>query len=117
MLKGAIFSDFGNIWTFNEDENRVGAQISKDFYKQLSLSGGVGLRFDFSFLILRFDLGIPLRNPALPKGAQWIFQDSDPYIQEGINTWGADSDGNYLYKDLMPNPFQPQFHIGIGYPF
>lgn len=117
LLKGAIFSDFGNIWTVNQDDNRVGGQISKDFYKQLSLSGGVGLRFDLSFLILRFDFGIPLRNPALPKGAQWIFQDSDPYIQEGKDTWGQNNQGEYLYKDLMPNPFQPQFHIGIGYPF
>ena len=117
LIKGAVFSDFGNIWTVNEDENRVGGQISKDFYKELSLSGGLGLRFDLSFLILRLDFGIPLRNPALPKGAQWIFQDPDPYIQEGKDTWGKGSDNEYLYKDLMPNPFQPQFHIGIGYPF
>jgi hypothetical protein len=117
LIKGAIFSDFGNIWTVNEDKNRVGGQISKDFYKELSLSGGLGLRFDLSFLILRFDFGMPLRNPALPKGAQWIFQDDDPYIQEGINVYGTNSQGDYLYKELMPNPFQPQFHIGIGYPF
>lgn len=117
LLKGAVFSDFGNIWTVNDDENREGGRISKDFYKQLSLSGGIGLRFDLSFLILRLDFGIPLRNPALPKGAQWIFQDDEPYIQEGIDEWGTDSDGNYLHEDLMPNPFQPQFHIGIGYPF
>lgn len=117
LVKGAIFSDFGNIWTVNEDENRVGGQISENFYKELSLSGGLGLRFDLSFLVLRFDFGIPLRNPALPKGAQWIFQDPAPYIQEGKDEWGMDDQGNYLYQDLMPNPFQPQFHIGIGYPF
>ena len=117
LLKGAVFSDFGNIWTVNEDKNRVGGQISEDFYKELSLSGGLGIRFDLSFLILRLDFGIPLRNPALPKGAQWIFQDSDPYIEEAKEAYGVDSQGDYKYKDLMPDPFQPQLHIGIGYPF
>ncbi|MEX2485411.1 MAG: BamA/TamA family outer membrane protein [Brumimicrobium sp.] len=117
LFKGAVFSDFGNIWTYNEDSNRPEGQFTSDWYKQLSLSAGLGLRLDLSFLIFRLDFGLPLRNPALPQGAQWIFQDSEPYIQEGIEKWGVNSNGDYLYKDLMPNPFQPQIHIAIGYPF
>lgn len=121
LFEGAIFSDIGNVWTYNEDVNRPGGQITNDFYKQLSVSGGIGLRLDFTFLIVRLDFGIPLRNPTLPKSAQWIFQDDAPYIQEAIDKWGIDpSTGDYYYKSErinFPNPFQPQFHIAIGYPF
>ncbi len=120
ILEGALFSDVGNIWTYNEDENRPGGKFTSDFYKQMSVSGGFGLRIDFTFLILRLDLGIPLRNPALPENARWIFQDKTPYFQEAIDKWGTNpSTGEYIYeeRDLLPNPFQPQFHIGIGYPF
>lgn len=120
LFEGAVFSDIGNVWTYNEDENRPGGQITKEFYNQLSFSGGIGLRLDFSFLIVRFDLGIPLRNPALPKNAKWIFQDRDPFIQEAKDEWGIDpSTGDYYYKNdgALPNPFQPQLHISIGYPF
>lgn len=120
ILEGALFSDVGNIWTYNEDDNRPGGQFTSDFYKQFSVSGGFGLRIDFNFLILRLDLGIPLRKPALPDNARWIFQDKTPYFEEAIDEWGTNpSTGEYIYeeRDLLPNPFQPQFHIGIGYPF
>jgi len=121
LFEGAIFSDVGNVWTYNEDANRLGGQITEEFYKQLSVSGGLGVRLDFSFLIVRLDIGIPLRNPTLPENSKWIFQDKDPYIQEAKDQWGIDPNtGDYLYKSKrinFPNPFQPQFHIAIGYPF
>ncbi len=120
LLEGALFSDFGNIWNYNQDDNRPGGKITEDFYKQLSVSGGFGLRLDFTFLILRLDLGLPLRNPALPSGARWIFQDREPVYQEAIDKWGVNpltQEPYYLERNLLPNVFQPQFHIGIGYPF
>lgn len=111
MFKGAVFTDFGNIWNFNEDENRPGGQFTEDWYKQLALAGGVGLRIDLDFLVFRLDLGLPIRHPALPESSQWIFQSRDAYIQEGIDAFGAN------YEKHLPNPFAPQLHIGIGYPF
>ena len=120
LLEGALFSDFGNIWNYNQDDNRPGGIITEDFYKQFSVSGGFGLRLDFTFLILRLDLGFPLRNPALPDGAKWIFQERDPVYQEAINKWGTNPSTMvpyYIEQNLLPNVFQPQFHIGIGYPF
>lgn len=120
LFEGAFFADAGNLWAYNEDPNRPGGQITKDFYKQLSLSSGIGLRLDFSFLIVRLDVGLPLRNPALPESSRWIFQSKSAYTQEAIDEWGINPNtGDYFYKDkgMMPNPFQPQFHIAIGYPF
>jgi outer membrane protein insertion porin family len=111
ILKGAIFTDAGNIWTYREDPNRIGSQFTKDWFKQISIAGGIGMRADFDFFILRLDAGIPLSNPALPEGARWIFNSRDAYIAEVQNEFGAN------YKKLAPRPFIPRFHFGIGYPF
>lgn len=118
LFEGAVFSDAGNVWTYNEDPNRPGGEFTKDFYKQLSVSAGIGLRLDFTFLIIRVDMGFPVRNPMLPKGARWIFQSRDSYIQEGIDQWGINPDtGDYFYKTMLPRPFKPHLHVAIGYPF
>lgn len=111
VFKGAFFIDAANIWTLNEDVNRPGSKFTRDFYKELAYSAGVGLRLDFSFFIVRLDLGVPISNPALPKGAQWIFQSRAPYYAEGEAKFGDD------YKSVMPRPFTPAIQFGIGYPF
>jgi len=111
LLKGAIFMDAGNVWTIKEDVNRVGGQISNNWYKQIALSSGVGLRLDLDFFIIRLDLGLPITNPALPAGSRWIFQKRDAYYAEGLAVLGVN------YKDYLPKPFTPNIHFGIGYPF
>lgn len=118
MFEGALFSDVGNVWRIADDPNRPGGQITKDFYKELSVAAGLGLRLDFTFLIVRLDVGLPLRNPALPNGARWIFQSRDAFYQEGIDEWGINPETNdYFYKEYFPKPFRPRIHFGIGYPF
>ena len=111
LMKGAFFVDAGNVWTFNEDINRPGSKFSSNWYKEIAVSGGFGLRMDLDFFILRLDFGLPLTNPALPQGAKWIFQSRDPYYAEGLAKFGAS------YKSFMPKPFTPNVHFGIGYPF
>lgn len=110
IFKAAVFSDAGNVWTWNEDVNRPGAQFSANWYKQIAVSAGAGLRIDLDFFIVRVDLGIPLSNPSLPEGSQWIFQSRDAFNQELLNTPGLD-------LSTVPKPFTPVFHFGIGYPF
>lgn len=111
LFKGAVFLDAANIWTTQKDDKRPGGQFSANWYKEIALSTGFGLRLDFSFFIVRLDLGIPLTNPALPNGAKWIFQSRQPYYDRGLEVLGPD------YKKLMPKPFIPSLHFGIGYPF
>lgn len=111
LFKGAFFFDAGNIWTVQNDTNRIGGQISSNWYKQLGIATGFGLRMDFDFFVVRVDLGFPIRNPALPQGAQWIFQSREPYYAEGLETFGPN------YASRLPLPFAPQLHFGIGYPF
>ncbi|MDH5605158.1 MAG: BamA/TamA family outer membrane protein, partial [Cyclobacteriaceae bacterium] len=69
----ALFIDAGNIWTIQYDSAREGSQFKLDrFYKEIALGTGFGLRFDFSFLILRLDTGIKTLDPARDPGKRFI---------------------------------------------
>ena len=69
VLESGAFIDAGNIWTIHNYENQPGGMFHFDtFWKQIALAYGVGLRFDFSYFLLRLDLGIKAHNPA--KGQQ-----------------------------------------------
>ncbi len=95
ILEGAVFVDAGNIWTYNEDVSRPGSRFSfRNFYKEMALGTGTGLRFDFKFVIGRLDLGMKLRDPALSEGSGWIL----------LNR-------NYNFRDDFT------LVLGIGYPF
>lgn len=98
LVKGAVFIDGGNIWLLNEDTNKPGAKFSGDFLNQLAIGTGVGLRFDFSFLVLRTDFAFPLRKPYLPKGQEWVIDE----ISFGSGSWRK--------ENLI-------FNLAIGYPF
>ncbi len=111
MFRGALFSDFGNVWTYNEDANRLGGQFSTDWYRQLAVAMGTGLRIDLDFLIFRLDVGIPIRVPSLPLESQWIWQSRDALYEEAEQVLGEN------FKSKFLNPFTPQVHIAIGYPF
>jgi len=73
FVEGALFLDAGNIWAINEKDNRLGSLFRiNQFYRQIALGTGAGLRFDMSYFILRLDLGMKLRDPAIPVGRGWI---------------------------------------------
>lgn len=64
-FEGAVFVDGGNIWTLRAYEEQPGGQFKLDeFYKQIAVAYGVGLRLNFDYFILRFDLGMKAINPA-----------------------------------------------------
>ncbi|WP_339889226.1 BamA/TamA family outer membrane protein [uncultured Flavobacterium sp.] len=98
FVKGAVFVDAGNIWFLNETDEKPGAEFTSRFLNQLAVGAGVGLRFDFSFLILRTDLAFPLRKPYLPEGNRWVMGDIDF------------ADGTWRKENLI-------FNLAIGYPF
>lgn len=104
FLNVAVFADAGNIWLINDevDDNgkitRPGGKFSKDFAKEIAVGAGVGLRLDFSILILRLDLAMPLRVPYYEEGDRWTFDK----INFGSGAWRRDN--------LILN-------IAIGYPF
>lgn len=62
---GAAFIDAGNIWTLREYEDQPGGKFEFDsFYEQIAVSYGLGLRLNFDYFILRFDMGMKAINPA-----------------------------------------------------
>ena len=62
---GAAFIDAGNIWTLRSYAEQLGGQFKiSEFYKQIAVAYGVGLRLNFGYFILRFDMGMKAINPA-----------------------------------------------------
>lgn len=99
FLKGALFSDIGNVWLVNEDSLRPGGKFDLDyFHKQLAVGIGFGLRVDIDLVVIRFDWAIPVRKPWLPEGERWVFNEIDLFNRR----WRKD---NLLWN------------ISIGYPF
>jgi outer membrane protein assembly factor BamA len=73
-LEPALFIDCGNIWTIKEYPNQPGGHFRwNSFYKELATGAGLGLRFDLSFLILRFDAGTKIYDPSRQEGERWVF--------------------------------------------
>ncbi len=89
-IEGALFIDAGNIWMVSkQDQPGEKFQFSR-FYREIAIGTGFGIRLDFNFFILRFDLGFKLYDPSKPLG-----------------------------KRLFPSKMLKDFtlNIGLGYPF
>ena len=99
FIELAAFVDAGNIWTIYDYETQPHGQFHwNEFYKQIALSYGVGLRLDFSIFVLRVDLGVKLYDPSRLydnlSGTQWRT------VPNGLK-WSDDM----------------SLHFAIGYPF
>jgi outer membrane protein assembly factor BamA len=103
-LEGAFFVDAGNIWLWNEDNERIGGQfgvfsLNTIFHKilpEFAIGTGLGLRLNFTYFIFRVDAGIKLRDPALSESERWVYFRSDPQ--------------RFAARDIT-------YNFGIGYPF
>lgn len=97
ILEGAFFSDFGNIWAVNKSETRDDAKFyANEFYKQIAVDGGFGLRLDFTFFLVRLDWGFKLRDPKELEDKRWVV------AQPGYNLF---------------SPQNNMINFSIGYPF
>jgi outer membrane protein assembly factor BamA len=74
IVRWAVFTDFGNVWTLRSDTSRPGAVFTPNFLKDFAVGAGTGLRFDLTILVLRIDVAIPLRTPWKPEGSKWNFK-------------------------------------------
>lgn len=92
VFEGALFVDAGNVWTIKNYETQPGGVFKFDkFYKQIALAYGAGLRMDFTYFLLRFDLGMKAHDPAMN-------QEPWPLVHPN---WHRDA----------------TFHFAVGYPF
>jgi outer membrane protein assembly factor BamA len=97
-LSTAVFVDAGNIWTKDTLLFGPAGKLSKTWFKELAVATGIGVRFDAKVLVIRADLGIPLRKPYLPDGKRWVFNQID---------FGS---GSWRRENLILN-------IALGLPF
>jgi outer membrane protein insertion porin family len=74
LVRWAIFTDWGNVWTLHNDTSRPGAVFTPGFLNDIAVGAGAGLRFDFTVVVLRIDVAVPLRTPWKPEGSRWNFQ-------------------------------------------
>ncbi len=100
FIEGAAFVDVGNVWLSNDvsGEEQDAVFEFDDFYEELAVGTGIGLRLNFDVIILRLDAAVPIRKPWLPTKEAFDFKT--------LNLIDADNRKNNL-----------QLHIAIGYPF
>lgn len=99
IIELAAFVDAGNNWTIRDYEAQPGGVFLADqFYKQIALAYGVGVRFDLSILLLRVDFGVKLYDPSRLSGTT------------AGTEWRTAANG-LCWRDDMT------FHFAIGYPF
>lgn len=90
-FKGALFADAGNIWNvFDDIEDEDRKFNGLESLQDIALGTGFGIRYDFSFFVLRFDIGFKTYDPAYSRNNRWF------------NDYNF---GNAVYN------------IGINYPF
>ncbi len=104
-FRGAIFADFGNVWLLTEPGGMVTNDLEQkffqegkfddNFYQEMAIGTGFGLRMDWTFFILRLDFGWPVRNPKKPRGERWTSYN----------------------RDLNWFTTEARLNIGVGYPF
>jgi outer membrane protein assembly factor BamA len=91
-FNGALFVDAGNIWRLNPDVTKPNGEfIVTNFYRQIAIGGGMGLRLDLDFFVIRLDFAAPIHDPKYAEGNRWTY-DKKPWRNIVIN-------------------------FGIGYPF
>lgn len=110
FVNGALFIDAGNVWSFSQTTPQTPSETVAtwtgntkfyfdQFFNEIAVGTGAGLRFDFNFLVLRLDIGIKAWDPSRAKGDRFVldkFSFTGPY---GTN------------KEPVI------WNVGIGYPF
>lgn len=106
-FNGALFADVGNIWyrkNLNGGLPRAELNFGR-FYKDLCMDAGFGVRMDFKYFLIRFDLGFPIKDSRY-----------GPY-----NTGNANAEKFYsdkVYGWFIPGRWnRPALQFAIGYPF
>lgn len=90
-FNGALFIDAGNIWNVLDNvEDKNATFDGLNSLENIALGSGFGLRYDFSFFVLRLDVGFKTYDPSRPLGNRW-FKD-------------------YNFANAV-------YNIGINYPF
>jgi outer membrane protein assembly factor BamA len=97
LLHGAVFVDAGNIWLYNDNPALPGGKFSSSWSQEIAISAGYGVRLDIDFVVIRVDIGTPIRFPYEKGNSHW--QDE---FKISYKSWRQD---NIIWN------------FSIGYPF
>ncbi len=93
-LDAAAFIDAGNIWTIRDYPDQPGGQFRfNEFWRQIAMAYGLGVRLNFNYFILRLDLGMkavhpsytdarhhfPIIHPRFSRDSSWHFAVGLPF--------------------------------------
>ncbi len=93
-FQSALFVDAGNIWTIREYADQPEGQFKFDtFWKQIAVAYGVGLRLNFDYFVIRFDMGMKAVNPVYTTSREHF-----PLVHPNFSRDHA-------------------FHFAVGFPF
>ncbi len=87
-LNAAFFIDVGNIWNVLDIvEDQAASFTSFSDLQDIAVGSGIGLRYDFNFFVLRFDVGFKSYDPSRALGERWFkdYNFSHAVYNVGIN--------------------------------
>ncbi len=96
----ATFLDAGNVWKWHE--TNIPSKAGKAnfdfrrFYREFAIGTGLGLRWDLSYFLFRFDWGIKVVDPSRTQGDRFVLDE---------------------FSLKRNRPYGLQWNFGIGYPF
>jgi hypothetical protein len=114
-LKGAFFTDIGNIWRLNKpinaEQNPDGEFKLSKLYQSTAMGIGAGLRFDLTFFVFRLDAGFKFKDPQFAGSDQYVLiKHFDELFKRG--------DFKRTYELTNDEPYRfMQLNFGIGLPF
>lgn len=111
-LKGATFTDFGNVWRLHNQVESPGGQFSfNSLFSGTAIGLGAGLRFDLTFFVFRLDAAFKFKDPQFAGADQWVLlRHANELFRPGSFK------NNYLVTNGESYNFM-QLNFGIGLPF
>lgn len=67
----AWFSDAGNVWVHGNTDG-VNSSESQFAWSSIAWGGGIGMRLDFEFFLLRLDAALRLYDPSQTANNRWV---------------------------------------------
>ncbi len=112
-LKGALFSDIGNVWRLKDQplENPGGRFSLVTLPKTTAIGIGTGIRLDVNFFVFRLDAGFKFKDPQFSGSSQWVLLN-----HLGELFYSGPFKNDYLQNNGEKYSFM-QLNFGIGMPF
>ncbi|MDP5229099.1 MAG: outer membrane protein assembly factor, partial [Cellulophaga sp.] len=83
-----LFADAGNIWNVLDNVDDPDATFNGfESLQDIALGTGFGVRYDFTYFVLRVDMGFKTYNPAEIMEKRWFrdYNFANSVLQIGIN--------------------------------